>query len=157
MKSLSCIILTIWHSEKDKITETIKELVVVRVSRREEEGWIDGALGIYRAVKLIFMILSVQFSSVTQVVSDSLRLHKLQHTRPPCLSPAPGVYPNSSPLSQWCHPTISSSVIPFCSHLQSFPASGSFQMSQFFTSGGQRIGVSASASVLPMNSQDDFL
>ena len=157
MKSLSCIILTIWHSEKDKITETIKELVVVRVSRREEEGWIDGALGIYRAVKLIFMILSVQFSSVTQVVSDSLRLHKLQHTRPPGLSPAPGVYPNSSPLSQWCHPTISSSVIPFCSHLQSFPASGSFQMSQFFTSGGQRIGVSASASVLPMNSQDDFL
>ena len=69
MKSLSCIILTIWHSEKDKITETIKELVVVRVSRREEEGWIDGALGIYRAVKLIFMILSVQFSSVQSLKS----------------------------------------------------------------------------------------
>ena len=77
-----------------------------------------------------------------------------QHTRPPCPSPTPGVYPNSCPLSQWCHPTISSSVIPFSSCPQSFPASGSFQMSQLFTWGGQSIGVSASASVLPMNIQD---
>ena len=91
----------------------------------------------------------VQFSC--SVVSDTLWPHGLQHTRPPCPSPAPGVYPNSCPLSQWCHPTISSSVIPFSSRFQSFPASGSFQMSQLFASGGQSIGVSASASVLSMN------
>ena len=95
---------------------------------------------------------SVQFSR--SVVSNSLQSHGLQHTRPPCPSPTPGVYPNSCPLSQWCHPTISSSVVPFSSHLQSFPASGSFQMSQLFASGGQSIGVSASTSVLPMNTQD---
>ena len=94
----------------------------------------------------------VQFSH--SVVCDSLWPHGLQHARPPCPSPTPRVYSNSCPLSPWCHPTISSSVIPFSSRLQSFPASGSFPMSQFFPSGGQRIGVSASASVLPMNSQD---
>ena len=94
---------------------------------------------------------SVQFSH--SVVSNSLQPHGLQHTRPPCPSPPPGVYLNSGPLSQWCHPTISSSVVTF-SCLQSFPISGSFQMSQFFTSGGQSIGVSASTSVLPMNTQD---
>ena len=77
-----------------------------------------------------------------------------QHTRPPCPSPTPGVYPNSCSLSSWCRQTISSSVVPFSSCLQSFPASGSFQMSQLFTSGGQSIGVSASTSVLPMNTQD---
>ena len=77
-------------------------------------------------------------------------------TRPPCPSPIPGAYSNSCPLSQWCHPTISSSVFPSSVHLQSFPALGSFQMSQFFVSGGQSIGVSASASVLPMNIQDWF-
>ena len=87
-------------------------------------------------------------------MSDSLRPHELQHDRPPCPSPIPGVYSNSSPLSRWCHPTISSSVVPFSSWLQSFPASGSFQMSQLFASGGQCVGVSASASVLPMNTQD---
>ena len=87
------------------------------------------------------------------VVSDSLWPHGLWHVRPPCPSPAPGVYSNSCPLSWWCHPTISSSVIPFSSHLQCFPASGSFQMSQFFASGGQSIGVSASTSVLSMNIQ----
>ena len=97
---------------------------------------------------------SVQFSC--SVMSNSLWPHGLQHTTPPCLSPTPVVYSNSCPLSQWCHPTISSSVIPFSSCLQSFPASGSFQMSQFFISGGQRIGVSSSASVLPMNIQDWF-
>ena len=85
---------------------------------------------------------SVQFSH--SVVSDSLQLHEPQHARPPCLSPTPGVHPNPCPSSQWCHPTISSSVVPFSSCLQSFPASGSFQMSQLFASGGQSIGVSAS-------------
>ena len=97
---------------------------------------------------------SAQFSR--SVLSDSLRPHGLQHARPPCPSPTPGVYSNSCPLSQWCHPTISSSVVSFSSCLQSFPASGSFQMSQFFASGGQSIGVSASVSVLPMNFQDWF-
>ena len=87
-------------------------------------------------------------------MSDSLWPHEPQHARPPCPSPAPGVHPNPCPLSQWCHPTISSSVVPFSSCPQSFPASGSFQMSQLFTSVGQSIGVSASASVLPMNTQD---
>ena len=89
-------------------------------------------------------------------MSSSLWSHGLQYTRLTCLSPTPGVYSNSCPLSRWCHPTISSSVVPFSSHLQSFPASGSFQMSQFFTSGGQSIGVSALASVLPVNIQDWF-
>ena len=97
---------------------------------------------------------SAQFS--LSVVSDSLRPHGLQHMRPSCPSPTPRVYSNSCPLSRWCHPTISSSVVPFSSHLQSFPASGSFQMSQFFASGGQSIRVSASASVLPMDIQDWF-
>ena len=97
---------------------------------------------------------SVQFSR--SVVSDSLWPHGLKHARLPCPSPTPRAYSNSCPVSQWCHPTISSSVIPFSSCLQSFLASGSFQMSQHFTSGGQSIGVSASTSVLPMNIQDRF-
>ena len=90
------------------------------------------------------------------VISDPLRPHGLQHARPPCSSPTPKVYSNSCSLSQWCYPTISSSVIPFSSHLQSFPASEPFQMIQFFTSGDQSIGVFASASVFPMNIQDWF-
>ena len=102
----------------------------------------------------IWSFSSVQFSC--SVLSDSLLPHGLQHARLACPSPTPGVYSNSCPFSRWCHPTISSSVIPFSSRLQSFPASGSFQMSQFFASGGQSIGVSASASVLPMNIQHWF-
>ena len=100
----------------------------------------------------LFLFSSVQFSH--SVVSDSLWPHEPQRVRPPCPSPTPGVHPNPCPLSRWCHPTISSSVVPFSSCLQSFPASGSFQMSQLFTSGGQTTGVSASTSVLPMNIQD---
>ena len=102
----------------------------------------------------VFQFSSVQFSH--SVVSDSLRPHGLQHTRLPCPSPTPRVYSNPCSLSRWWHPIISSSVISFSSCLQSFPASESFQMSQFFLSGGQSIGVSASASVLPMNIQDWF-
>ena len=94
---------------------------------------------------------SVQFSH--SVVSDSLRPHESQHTRPPCPSPAPRVYSNSCPSSWWCHPAISSSVSPFSSCPQSLPTSGSFPVSQLFPSGGQSIGVSTSASVLPMNTQ----
>ena len=101
------------------------------------------------------MLSSVQFSR--SVVSESLQPHGLQHARPPCLSPTPGDYSNSCPLSQWCHPTISSSVVPFSSHPQSFPASGSFLRSEFFASDGQSIGASASASVLPKNIQDRYL
>ena len=97
---------------------------------------------------------SIQFSC--SVLSNCLWPHELQHARPPCPSPTPGVYSNSCPSCRWCHPTISSSVIPFSSRLQSFPASGSFPVSWFFSSGGQSIGVSASASVLPMNIQDWF-
>ena len=96
---------------------------------------------------------AVQFSRL--VMSNSL-WPRLQHARFPCPSPTPRTYSNSCPLSWWCHPTISSSVAPFSSHLQSFPASGSFPMSQFFALGGQSIGVSASALVLPMNIQDWF-
>ena len=95
---------------------------------------------------------SVQFSH--SFVSDSLRPHESQHARPPCASPTPGVYPNSCPLSRWCHPAISSSVVPFSSCPQFLPASRSFPMSQPFAWGGQNTGVSTSASVLPMNTQD---
>ena len=95
---------------------------------------------------------SVQFSH--SVVSDSLRPHESQHTRPPCPSPTPGVHSDSCPSSRWCHPAISASVIPFSSCPQSLLASESFPMSQLFAWGGQSIGVSASASVLPMNTQD---
>ena len=94
----------------------------------------------------------LQFS--LSVMSDSLWRHKPHHTRPPCPSPTPGVHPNPRSLSRWCHPAVSSSVVPFSSCPQSFPASGSFPMSQLFASGGLRIGVSASTSVLPMNTQD---
>ena len=98
------------------------------------------------------------FSSVSSVTQSfpTLQPHGLQQARPPCPSPAPGVYSNSCPSSQWCHTFIPSSVIPFSSSLQSFPASGSFQMNQFFASSGQNTGVSASASVLPMNIEDWF-
>ena len=98
-------------------------------------------------------IHSVQFSR--SVMSDSLRPHELQHTRPPCPSPTPGVHSNSSPSSQWCHPTISSSVVPF-SCPQSLPASESFPMSQLFAGSGQSTGVSALASFLPKKSQGWF-
>ena len=101
----------------------------------------------------LLSILLLSFSC--QVWSNSSRPHGLQDTRPPCPSPSPGVDSNSCPSRQWCHPTISSSVAPF-SCLQSFPASGSFPMSQFFASGGQSVGASASASVLPMNIQGWF-
>ena len=97
-------------------------------------------------------ISSVWFSC--SILSDSLWPHGLQHARPPCPSPTLGVYPNSCPLSLWCHPPISSSVVPFFSRLQSFPALRSFPMSQLFASGGQTIGVSASTSFVPMNTLD---
>ena len=125
-------------------------LLEVDLSQR----FVFGCKSIHRITLSIFTLYLSPFSSVQftcSVVSDSLWPHGLQHARVPCPSPTLRVYSNSCSLSQWCHPTISSSVVPFSSCLQSFPASGSFQMSQFFASGGQSIGVSASASVLPMN------
>ena len=106
----------------------------------------------FYSANFLWFNLSVQFSP--SVVSDSSWPHGTQHARPPCPSPIPRVYSNPSPSSRWCHPIISSSVVPFSSCLQSFPASGYFSMSQFFAWGGQSIGVSASASVLSMNTQD---
>ena len=104
------------------------------------------------STNLTFQFSSIQFSH--SVVSDSLWPHESQHARPPCPSLTLGIYPNSSPSSQWCHPAISSSVVPFSSCPQSLPASGSLPMCQLFTWGGQSTGVSASASVLPKNTQD---
>ena len=121
------------------------------MNRKCKEGMNTGSQLTY---KKILNLISVQFSC--SVVSNSLQPHGLQHARPPCPSPTPRVYSKSCPLSRWCHPTISSSVIPFSSCLQSFPTSGSFQMSQVFASGGQSIGISASIPVLPMNIQDWF-
>ena len=106
----------------------------------------------YQETGIVPQFSSVQFSR--SAVSDSLRPHKLQHARPPCPSPTPGVYSNPCPSSWWCHPAISSSVVPFSSCPQSLPASGSFQMSHLFPWSGQSIGVSASASVRSMNTQD---
>ena len=109
----------------------------------------------YGLISFLMIFFNIQFSLVVQSCL-TLRPHGLQHARPPCPSPTSRVYSNSCPLRWWYHPTISSSVVPFSSCLQSFPASGSFPMSQFFTSGGQSIAVSASAPVLPMNIQDWF-
>ena len=108
----------------------------------------------FNYLQILLAQSSVQFSH--SVLSNSLRPHGLQHARLPCPSPTPEAYSNSCPSSQWCHPTISSSMGPFSAHPQSFSASGSFQMSQFFASGGQSTGVAASASVLPMNIQGWF-
>ena len=118
-----------------------------------EVGWPGDMQGLKSSKRTLEMTVpwSVQFSR--SVVSDSLWPHESQHARPPCPSQTPGVYSNTRPLSQWCHPAISSSVVPFSSFPQSLPASGSFPMSQLFASGGQSTGVSASASVLPMNTQ----
>jgi len=121
---------------------TIKRVIIL--------PWV--ILTISTRASLVAQFSSVQFSH--SVVSDCLQPHEPQNARPPCPSPTPGVYPNLCPLSRWCHPTISSSVIPFSSCPQSSPASGYFQISQLFAWGGQSIGVSASTSVLPMNTQD---
>ena len=112
--------------------------------------WLEKPYSDY--IDLVGKVSLAQFSR--SVVSDSLRPHGLQHARLPCPSPSPGAYSNSHTLSWWCHPTIPSSVVPFFSCLQSSPASASFLMSQFFASGGQSVGASASASVLPVNIQD---
>ena len=131
----------------------------VHLSPRMHQQYILRCRGFHRArtecwqepliTRKLYQFSSVQFSH--SVVSNSLQPHESQHARPPCSSPTPGVYPNSCPLSRRCHPTISSSVVAFSSCPQSFPASGSFQMSQFSAPGGQSTGVSALASGLSMN------
>ena len=118
--------------------------------------WLSLSSPVCLCIRTVLFFLFTQFRSVAESCSTLCNPMDCRHSRLPCPSPTPGAYLNSCPLSQWCHPTISSSVVPFSSRLQSFPASGSFPMSQFFTSGGQSIGVSASASVLPMNIQDWF-
>ena len=121
----------------------------------------DGHLGCFHVLAMInsaailfLNVKEIHGISLIQVVSNSLKPHVLQHARPPCPTPTPRACSNSCPSSQWCHPIISSSVLPFSSSLKSFPASGSFALSELFSSGVQNIGVSASASVLPMNIQD---
>ena len=118
------------------------------VPQSQKHHWLEWR----QNVMLMHLLLLLLFSHA--VVSDSLWPHELQHTRPPCPSTPPRVHPNPCPLSRWCHPTISSSVVPFSSRPQTFLASGYFPMSQLFPSGGQSIGVSVSTSVLPMNTQD---
>jgi len=130
------------------MTKFVQVFSLIELSWKLEESVKQSRFFRTRVLK---QLSSVQFSR--SVVSDPLRPHESQHARPPCPSPTPGVHPDSRPSSQWCHPAISSSVIPFSSCLQSFPASESFPMSQLFTWGGQSIGVSASASVLPKKSQ----
>ena len=142
-----------WEDPLEKNTHS--SILAWKIPGTKEPGGLQ-SMGLQRVGTQLgnFHFHSVQFSC--SVMSDCLWLHGLQHARPPCPSWTPKAYSDSCPSSQWCHPTISSSVIPFSSCLQSFPASGSFPMSQFFTSGGQSVGVSASALVLPVNIQDWF-
>ena len=140
-----------------------KQVVVPKkLSQRSAIDSVPHGISDEREVSLAGLRTQWSFSSVQfscSVMSDSLRFHGLLYTKPPCPSPTHGVHSNSCPLSWWCHPTISSSVVPFSSRIQSFPASGSFQMSQLFASGDYSIGVSASASVLPkpMHSMNNIM
>ena len=154
------------HPETIPLLQVHRKIVCHETDPLCQKGW--GPLQWARILSYIKLILTqctfispnsstVQFSSVQfscSVMFDSSRPHELQHARPPCLSPTLGVHPNPCASSQWCHLTISSSVIPLSFCPQSFPWSGSFQMSQLFSSGGQSIGVSSSTSVLPMKTQD---
>ena len=127
----------------------MRKLMTILTCPPQITGWVNVEVG--TRIQCSRTLNNVQFSC--SVVSDSLRPHERWHTRPPCPSPAPGVHWDSRPSSQWCYPAISSSVVPFSSCPQSFPASVSFQMSQLFASGGQSFRVSASTSILPMNTQ----
>ena len=145
-------ITSLWHSDKVKrVSGDTSKLNNPKKSSSECLG--DSFMSLFMCA--FDKCYLGQFSSVQSLImSESLWPHGPQHSRPPCPSPTPGVYSDSCPLSRWCHPTISSSVVPFSSCLQSFPASGSFPMSRLFTSGGQSIGVSAATSILPVNIQD---
>ena len=143
-----CFSIKIWKDTKP-LTEEMK---IQRCHNKQNNEFAYNYLNKWKFYFIFCTFSSVQFSR--SVVSNSLRPNELQHARPPCPSPTPRVHTNPYPLSRWCHPTISSSVVPFSSCPQSFPASGSSQMSRLFASSGQSIGVSASVSVLPMNTQD---
>ena len=148
-------IWTVNQTNQNDCPKETQEKCPIKVIQTTLRAWLSnsGTLPLSLPVCLsTHQFSSVQFSR--SVVSDSLQPHELQHARPPCLSQTPGVYPNPCPSSRWCHPAISSSIVPFSSFPQSLPASGSFPMSQLFAWGCQSIGVSASASVLPMNTQD---
>ena len=152
LKGKFCLFITLFQNiPLHKINHSSLPLTFVFCQQQSVNSLLSAFLR-YHLINVLIFPHSVQFSRT--VVSDSLRPHESQHARPPCPSPTPGIYPSSCPLSQWCHSTISSSVVPFSSFPQSFPASGSFQMSQLFASGGQSIGVSASTSVLAMNTED---
>ena len=146
---------TIFKKEVKVVTVMVTCLLVKRLwlGSNRQKGLLIGIEVLFLNSMEITKVFAFQFQFSHSVVSDSLRPQEPQHARPPCPSPIPGVHPNLCPLSQWCHPTISSSVL-FSSCPQSFPASGSFQMSQLFASGDQSIRVAASTSVLPMNIQD---
>ena len=146
MDWLDLLAVMVWNSDFESYN-------MEENTRREQKGW-WGVLRVQLRLEIKRYVFT-QSSSVTQS-SDSLQPHRLQNAMLPCPSPAPEAYSNSCPSTWWCHPKISSSVVPFSSHLQSFPASGCFPMSQLFASGGQSIRVSPSASVLPMNIQDWF-
>ena len=152
MKIMASSLITSWQIDMETM-ETVRDFIFFS-SKITADG--DCSHDIKRRLLLgrkpMTNLSSVQFSR--SVVSDSLRPHESWHARPPCSSPAPGVHSNSHPSSRWCYPAISSSVVPFSSCPQSLPASESFPMSQLFAWGGQSIGVSASASLVPMNTQD---
>ena len=136
------------HTHRQNFNKSdLKNIIYIKLLRHKPRH-LDTAV----VIAVVQWLSSVQFSR--SVVSDSLRPHKSQHARPPCPSPTPGVHSDSCPSSQWCHQAISSSVVPFSSWPQSLPESEPFPMGQLFTWGGQSIGVSASASLLPMNTQD---
>ena len=141
-----------WSENMSKNRRHLAKPLHLRTEMQTKARYIE--LPILMPLNCTFKMVNFMFQFSRSVVSNSLRPRELQHARPPFPSPTPGVYPNPCPSSRWCHPMISSSVISFSSCPQSFPASGSFQMSQLFESGGQSIGVSASTSVLPMNTQD---
>ena len=139
---------------KNSYNSTTKRLKLLKIGQMT---WVDISPKIYKWPKVHEKMLNITNNPVQlsrSVVSDSLQPHESQHARPPCPSQTPGVYSNSCPSSRWCHPVISSSVIPFSSWPQSLPAPGSFPMSQLFAWGDQSTGVSALASVLPMNTHD---
>ena len=140
----------IWNMTTPSVSKTVEQKELLCIAGGNAEWY-----SYFERQSKVFLKNSVQFNR--SVVSNSLRPHESQHTRPPHPSPTPRVHPNPCPLRWWCHPAISSSVIPFSSCPQSLPASESFPMTQLFASGGQSIGVSASTSVFPMNTQDWFL
>ena len=161
ISSLKWVLIILFHKHWKKDKQILAGIKMHQICIMNDEMTPWQELEILSPSPLIIKNLFTMESSIISSVLSLIRVwplvtHEPQHARSPCPSPTPGVYPNSCPLSRWCHPTISSSVVPFSSCSQSFPASGFFQISQLFTSGGLSIGVSASTSVLPMTIQAWF-